>query len=289
MRVLGVGIATLDLVNEVDRYPAEDAEIRARAQRVGRGGNCTNTLAVLAQLGHACSWAGTLGDDAAADRVMRDLAGQAVDARWVERRAGEHTPTSCITLSLSTGSRTIVHFRELAEFRAEAFARIPLEDFDWVHFEGRAVPELARMLDRLDAAGGPPCSLEVEKPREGIEDLFGRVDLLLFGRAYAESHGHVEAASLLRDAAPATVDAVCAWGDRGAWGRAADGEIYHAPAWRPERVVDTLGAGDVFNAAAIDARLRGAAMPAVLEAACRLAGVKCGRRGLDQLRDVTTP
>ena len=66
MRVLGVGIATLDLVNEVDRYPAEDAEIRARAQRVGRGGNCTNTLAVLAQLGHACSWAGTLGDDAAA-------------------------------------------------------------------------------------------------------------------------------------------------------------------------------------------------------------------------------
>jgi ketohexokinase len=283
MRVLGVGVATLDLVNEVDAYPAEDAEVRARAQRAGRGGNCANTLVVLSQLGHACSWAGTLGDDAAADRVAADLAGQGVDAGWAKRHAGEGTPTSCITLSRSTGSRTIVHFRALAEFRAEDFARIPLDAFDWLHFEGRAVPDLARMLDRLDEVGGPPCSLEVEKPREGIEALLGRVDLLLFGRAYAESHGHTEAATLLRDAVPAAVDAVCAWGEAGAWGRSADGAIYHAPAWRPERVVDTLGAGDVFNAAAIDARLRGAAMPELLEAACRLAGVKCGRRGLDHL------
>src|SRR5690606_2634666 len=40
--VLAIGIATLDIVNTVDGYPAEDAEVRASAQRVSRGGNATN-------------------------------------------------------------------------------------------------------------------------------------------------------------------------------------------------------------------------------------------------------
>ena len=46
-RILGVGIATLDLINEVERYPPEDAEVRALTQRRSRGGNAANTLAVL--------------------------------------------------------------------------------------------------------------------------------------------------------------------------------------------------------------------------------------------------
>ncbi|MEA3643199.1 MAG: ketohexokinase, partial [Lamprobacter sp.] len=61
--LLGVGIATLDIINQVERYPAEDAEVRASAQRLLRGGNCANTLAVLSELGHHCRWAGTLADD----------------------------------------------------------------------------------------------------------------------------------------------------------------------------------------------------------------------------------
>jgi ketohexokinase len=48
-------------------------------------------------------------------------------------------------------------------------------------------------------------------------------------------------------------------------------------------VVDTLGAGDVFNAGVIDARLRGLAAERAVEWACRVAGYKCGVRGLDQL------
>ena len=35
-RILGVGIATLDIISTVQRYPAEDGEVRAIAQRRGR-------------------------------------------------------------------------------------------------------------------------------------------------------------------------------------------------------------------------------------------------------------
>lgn len=59
-RILTVGIATLDIVNQVSAYPAEDDEIRATAQTIRRGGNATNTAVVLSQLGHQVDWAGAL-------------------------------------------------------------------------------------------------------------------------------------------------------------------------------------------------------------------------------------
>ena len=61
--ILAVGIATVDIINTVEHYPAADDEVRAVAQSIRRGGNASNTLVLLAALGHRCSWAGTLADD----------------------------------------------------------------------------------------------------------------------------------------------------------------------------------------------------------------------------------
>jgi ketohexokinase len=157
-----------------------------------------------------------------------------------------------------------------------------------VHFEGRAVGELHAMLKRVAGTRGPLCSLEIEKPRPGIEDLFALPDLLLFGRQYALATGFAEAPELLEVLAPGRA-AVCAWGESGAWGRTPEGVLHHAPAWRPQRVVDTLGAGDVFNAAVIDAWAAGRPMSEALSAGCRLAGAKCARRGLSGLRNEEIP
>ena len=85
-RILGVGIATLDIINTVDGYPAEDSEVRAIHQRICRGGNATNTLVVLSQLGHRCAWAGVLADepdgldDGALDGAMKFVKGDAIAA-----------------------------------------------------------------------------------------------------------------------------------------------------------------------------------------------------------------
>ncbi|AFL74389.1 sugar kinase, ribokinase [Thiocystis violascens DSM 198] len=106
-RILGVGIATLDLINEVDAYPAEDAEIRALSQRRARGGNVTNSLSLLAQFGHRCRWAGTLADDPASAAILADLACHGVDASQAVRVRNAVTPTSYIALSRArNGSST---------------------------------------------------------------------------------------------------------------------------------------------------------------------------------------
>ena len=283
MRILGVGIATLDVVNEVASYPAEDAEVRALAQRVSRGGNATNTLVTLAQLGHKCDWAGCLSDEPSQRLILDDLARFGVGTDYVRVQVGGRMPTSYVALSLATGSRTIVHYRDLAEYPAAAFRKLPLTAYDWVHFEGRAVTELKAMVAYLRALSGPPCSLEVEKPRAGIETCFEAVDLLLFGRHYAQQRGYASAERFLCEAVPAGVAAFCAWGDHGAWARDDRGAVSHAPAFRPAQVIDTLGAGDVFNAAVIDGWLGQKLVPEILRRACRLAGAKCGRRGFGGL------
>lgn len=284
MRILGVGIATLDIINRVASYPNEDAEVRALDQQQVRGGNATNTLVVLSQLGHACSWAGSLADEPDSQAILDDLARYQVDTTHCMLHAGGKVPTSYVALSAATGSRTIVHHRDLPEFPAEAFALIDLDDFDWVHFEGRNVPALKTMLERTRMAG-LPCSLEVEKPRDGIEQLFELPDLLLFSRSYARHAGYDRPDEFLIDVPPTGREAYCAWGELGAWVRDAAGHGHHAPPRRPPEVVDTLGAGDVFNAAVIDARVRELSPVDAAGAGCALAGFKCGRHGLRDLVD----
>src|SRR3569832_2418368 len=86
-RILGIGIATLDIINHVEGYPAEDSEVRALAQRISRGGNCTNTLVVLSQLGHRCGWGGVLAEESDAARITADLDSYHIDLAPVRRGA----------------------------------------------------------------------------------------------------------------------------------------------------------------------------------------------------------
>ncbi|WP_247869880.1 PfkB family carbohydrate kinase [Methylophaga sp. SB9B] len=71
--ILATGIATLDIINEVASFPAEDDEVRAITQRISRGGNASNTLCVLSQLGHQSFLAATLIDEADVQLIEADL------------------------------------------------------------------------------------------------------------------------------------------------------------------------------------------------------------------------
>ncbi|HFD91675.1 MAG TPA: ketohexokinase [Gammaproteobacteria bacterium] len=290
-RILAVGVATLDIINRVDTYPEEDAKIRATAQRVCRGGNATNTLVVLSQLGHRCRWAGTLGGDFAADTIRADLETYDIDLGACRLYRDGHTPTSYVVHSMSTGSRTIIHYRDLPEYGHEDFATVPLENLDWIHFEGRNIPETTSMMERVrKTLPTLRCSLEVEKSRPGIEALFPLADVLLFSRDYAIGQGFHDAPSFLqhlRKCLPG-INLVCAWGEAGASGVDRNGRVGDSPAHPPATVVDALGAGDTFNAGIIDACLRGYSLQEALGHACHLAGMKCGHTGLDFIRPGTT-
>lgn len=280
--ILVVGNAVLDVILEVDHYPREDEEMRATSRRVDLGGNAANTARVLAGLGHAVALLASVARDADADTVRRLLDAAGVEARHLVAAANGQTPLSTILLHASNGSRTIVHHRDLAELRLSDFCSLPLQDYAWVHFEGRNVPETERMLQHLRTVGYPGrVSVEMEKARPGIDCLAAQADLVLFSRPYAEALGYREAAALLASMhrlAPASV-LTCTWGEQGGWALDAGGALRHCPAFAPDRVVDTVGAGDVFNAGMIAGLLSGSATADALAAATQLAGRKVGQRG----------
>ncbi|VAX00211.1 hypothetical protein MNBD_GAMMA20-1598 [hydrothermal vent metagenome] len=292
--ILGIGIATLDIINHVAAWPAEDEEVRALAQDVRRGGNVTNTLVVLSQLSHRCRWAGTLADDTSSTAIRNDLVQYGVDTAHVQQIPGAHAPTSYIALSMHNGSRTIIHYRDLPEYGLDAFRRIDLQELDWLHAEGRNVTAVAEMLkDARRQYPQLPLSVEIEKPREHIEQLCGLADLLIYSRHYALHQLGAKApitpeaiADIFlrrqRQRAPEAIH-VCSWGEHGAYGLAPDSELCHSPAFTPPKVIDTLGAGDTFNAGLIHARLTGQGLTDSLRSACRLAGDKVGRHGFHGL------
>lgn len=286
-RILTIGTATLDLIFTLTRYPDEDAELRAIELRTSPGGNAANALVVLSQLGHACAFGGVLADGPEAVPIFERLAKHGIDLIACRRVPGR-PPTSCVLLSLAQGTRTIVHYRDLPEYGDENFRQIDLTPFDWVHFEGRDGPETVRMVRRLrESRPDLSCSVEVEKPRPGIETVFVDVGVLFFSRAYANYLGFdTPYPFLLRMREQATqADLIVTWGKEGAYGLDRRGEIHHSPAFPPVEVKDTLGAGDTFNAGLIDAYLRGRGLAEALSHACRLAGQKCGQIGLDGLKE----
>ncbi|HQR50734.1 MAG TPA: PfkB family carbohydrate kinase [Methylophilaceae bacterium] len=279
MRVLLVGTVTLDLVFGLEHHPAADEEMRAASLRTCRGGNAANTAVVLARLGHAPEFLGVLADAPETAVIERDFAMHGVAYGRCPRLTGR-PPTSSIYLSGAT--RSIVHYRDLPELDAAYFTELDLAAYDWLHFEGRNVPALVRMLAYVRAKfPGLPVSLELEKPRDGLEDLFGQADVLLCSRGLARHYGFMEAQAFLgwmQGQAPRST-VVAAWGDAGAYGLAPGGQACHAPALVPVRVMDTLGAGDTFNAGIIDAGIREMPLQRMLTDACQLAGRKCGAEG----------
>jgi ketohexokinase len=276
-RIMCVGVATLDIINRVAHYPAEDCEVRALARSQRMGGNAANTAIVLAQLGVQAFWVGNL--PLQAETVDHGFARYGVDASLAVRVSDASMPTSYILLSQASGSRSIVHFRDLPEYRAADFLKLDLHSIDWVHFEGRAIDQLAPMLAHARATRRLPVSMEVEKPRRGIEELFQQADLLLFSRDYALAKGFSDAATLLRSL-PRDFLATCTWGAQGAWARDHDGRLMHAAAPPVDSIVDTVGAGDVFNAAMVNGLANGQAVDQALQAAVALASSQCARDGL---------
>lgn len=287
--ILGIGVATLDIVNEVAAFPAEDSEVRAEAQRLRRGGNTANALDVLAQLGHRCAWAGVWADEPDGRWIVGDLEARGVRTDAAVMVEPGKSPTSYITLSRATGSRTIVHYRDLPELTAADLEDMDLTAYRWVHVEARPnTGEVHRMLRRIrEHNPHASLSLEVEKPREGLEHCLHDPDVVLFSGDYARALGWEEPEAFLRSLDPAAVPGlkVCTWGERGAAALDNGGRMHRAAASPPARVVDTVGAGDTFNAGLIDAFIHGRHLDEALAAAARLAGRKCGQLGLDGLAE----
>lgn len=282
--ILGVGIATLDIINRISHYPVEDSEIRALSQTIRRGGNVTNTLTVLSQLGHQCEWTGTLAADSDVEHILKDLDQYQVKTSYAKRYQNGKVPTSYILLNETTGSRSIVHYRDLPEIDFDHFKSIPLDQFNWVHFEARNIEQTALILKHLKTHYSHiPCSVEFEKVRDDIEQLLPYPDVLIFSKNFSISKGFDHAEDFLNDyyQQDQSQTSVLAWGEQGAYALTNGKHVIHSPAIKPRHIINSIGAGDTFNAGLINALIAEKSIDHALAEANKLASLKLEIDGFD--------
>ncbi|XP_012869215.1 PREDICTED: ketohexokinase isoform X1 [Dipodomys ordii] len=291
-QILCVGLVVLDVINVVDKYPEEDTDRRCLSQRWQRGGNASNSCTVLSLLGAPCAFMGSLARDHVADFLVADFKRRGVDVSHVAWQSRGDTPCSCCIVNTSNGSRTILLYdTNLPDVSAKDFEKVDLTRFKWIHIEGRNASEQVKMLHRIEQhnARQPPeqkirVSVEIEKPREELFQLFGYGEVVFVSKDIAKHLGYKSAKEALRglySRVKKGATLICAWAEEGADALGPDGQLLHSDAFPPPRVVDTLGAGDTFNASVIFSLSKGNSMEDSLRFGCRVAGTKCGLQGFD--------
>ncbi|XP_015201597.1 ketohexokinase isoform X4 [Lepisosteus oculatus] len=334
-RILCIGLVCLDIINVVDKYPEEDTDTRCLSQRWQRGGNASNSCTVLSLLGAPCAFMGSLAPGPVADFVLDDFRRYKIDTSLLAEHSGCSFPSSIVISNLRNGSRTILHMnRNLPDVTADDFQKVDLTKYKWIHWEGRNPGEQVKMIKHVEEYNSSvmaeeqiTISVEIEKTREELYQLFQYGDVVFVSKDVARHFGYNSAAEALRgfysqvkkgrnqmfchniqvhvgvDDSPmihlnkgfrthgvhtkqllnriCRALLICAWAEMGADGVGPEGTVVHSDAFAPEAIVDTLGAGDTFNASVIFSLSNGKSLQEALTFGCQIAGKKCGIHGYD--------
>ncbi|KAI1723168.1 pfkB family carbohydrate kinase domain-containing protein [Ditylenchus destructor] len=293
--ILIVGLCCMDIVNFVDKYPEEDSDTRVFEQRACLGGNAANSITVLHQLEENCELFASLPKNNSILTTLIHNAGFNIE-RCLQRDDCE-VPVSTVIANRKNGSRTILHYRgSMPELSCEEFIAAygdRLNDYGWIHFEGRNFDEVAKMMTYVLSHRKneyPKISVELEKvrPYPYFEQLVPQPNVVFMSKDFARAQGWnsmTEAVhSFQSKYSTASITVICPWGEQGVAGRESlTSSLIIQQAFTPEIVMDTLGAGDCFLGACLYYLNGGHNLQTVLEKASQIAGKKCGMKGLTNL------
>ncbi|XP_020515920.1 ketohexokinase isoform X3 [Labrus bergylta] len=270
-KILCVGLVCLDIINVVDKYPEEDTDSRCLSQRWQRGGNASNSCTVLSLLGAPCAFMGSVSAGPVADLSFRIVLSEPL----------------CLSLLHQSGDSLL----NLPDATADDFSKVDLQQFKWIHWEGRNAEEQVKMIQQVVKYNSTlpqqqriTVSVEIEKTREPLYQLFSHGDVVFVSKDVARHFGFLSAEDALRGFYSRVKQGavlICAWAEKGADALGPDGVLVHSDAFPPESLVDTLGAGDTFNSAVIFTLSNGGSLQDALTFGCRVAGAKCGFHGYD--------
>ncbi|XP_058488760.1 ketohexokinase isoform X2 [Solea solea] len=298
-KILCVGLVCLDIISVVDKYPEEDTDSRCVSQRWQRGGNASNSCTVLSLLGAQSAFMGSLCAGPVADFIMTDFSFRSIDVSAVSWQVKGQTPCACCVVCPSRGSRTVLlSDMNLPDVTADDFSKVDLSQFKWIHWEGRNAAEQIKMIqhvvkfnDALPRQQRISISVEIEKTREALYELFPHGDVVFVSKDVARHFGFQSAEAAVRGLYHRVKEGsvlICPWAEHGADALGPDGIVLHSDAFPPEALVDTLGAGDTFNAAVIFTLSKGGRLQDALTFGCRVAGRKCGFHGFDNISQYFT-
>jgi len=240
-----------------------------------------SAVAACAQWGLRTRYVGKVGDDAAGELHREEFARLGVEAHLV---VAEGCPSQqAFILVDDKGERTVLWKRdERLKLGAEELRRDWVVDARVLHVDGHDTAAAAMAAGWAHEAGVPVVA-DLDELYPGVEELLPKLDYFVSSR---DIPGRLTGEADLRKALPEVrerygcVLAAATLGEEGvlAW----DGvKFWHAAAYRV-KVLDSIGAGDIFHAGFIYGLLQGWGMQRQLDFACAAAALNCmavGARG----------
>jgi sugar/nucleoside kinase (ribokinase family) len=243
MHVVCVGLATLDAIHALPRYPAADDRVVATELATAGGGPAATASVTLARLGVDAFFVGVVGDDDAGLELRAGLEREGVDVSGLAVVAGAQSPRS--TVLVSGGDRAIVHYPgTVPPVELDARARRLCADAAWTHVDHVGFGPVRGLTRdsalRLSVDGGNPID---DLDLAGVA-LYAPTESELLAR-FGSPRGALDAGAEL---------VVVTRGGDGSAAYTRDG-VVEAPGVEVD-AVSTLGAGDVFHGALLAALVR---------------------------------
>jgi sugar/nucleoside kinase (ribokinase family) len=290
--VVGVGMATVDVLTVVPRLPKPDEVYRVVRTDLQGGGPVATALVALARLGAEVTYLGVVAPHDWGQFILADFRRYGVDTGLIVRAEAGASPLSAIMIEQATGSRAILcDPGRLPELPLSDAWRAAIRNARALHLDGWYLP-LALEAARAARDAGVLVSFDgsAGELRPGVEALLEPADVSVVARKFARNvtglDDPLQAGPALRRFGAREV--VITDAAAGCWLWEGD-EFMHQPAFAVP-VVDTTGAGDTFHGAYLYARLQGWPSRRRLEFASATAALKCtqlgGRRGIPSLAEV---
>ena len=282
--VLSIGNLNLDIYMKIGNLPGIDEAVDAFEAYVGGGGSAANFSVQIAKLGLGSRFMGSVGSDTVGGILVDELKTFGVDARFVKRIGYEKTGTVAVLVGLDGSKRMIA-------YRGANMGLIP-SDIDGAALDGVSHVHMATGRTEIIEAGlrrsrsiGATASIDggTSLARKGIDvvaSLLKGIDVMFMNSVEASLLSGVEdpiKAGFTIYSKVEPRELVITLGPKGALCISGD-ESRVVEAFRVTPV-DTTGAGDVFAASYVSARLMGLGIVERLIFANASASISVTRRG----------
>lgn len=112
MKIICIGHAAYDITLPVDQYPLENTKTRIHQKMECGGGPASNAAYLLGKWGSDVSFLGIVGDDIGGHAIRKEFEKVGVLTDYLEISTQYSTPTGYIIVNQSTGTRTVLTYRQ---------------------------------------------------------------------------------------------------------------------------------------------------------------------------------
>jgi sugar/nucleoside kinase (ribokinase family) len=244
---LFVGLTTLDLIYLVADLPQSNQKIVALEQTIASGGPATNAAVTFSCLGNQAKLMSIVGKHTLSQLIYQDLSNYSLEISDLAPSILSSPPLSSIFVSQSTGERAVVSLNATKiQATVEQIPENTLQDIDVVLIDGHQI-NLSEIIAKQAKQLKIPIVIDGGSWKPGLDKILPYADYVICSADFYPPHcyniadvftylksPHIPYIAITNGAEPIQY-----------FSQENSGEIQI----QQVKVIDTLGAGDIFHGA----------------------------------------